>query len=95
MREALFATASRSDAGGLHPDPLFVQGHGIINAFKAATRGRAQADLNLDGRVNGADLGTLLGSWGQSGDPAALPADLDANGTVDGSDLGRLLGDWG
>ena len=95
MREALFATASRSDATGLHPDPLFLEGHGIIDAFKAAIRGRDAADLNLDGAVGGADLGLLLGAWGQVGDPAFLPADLNANGVVEGADLGILLGRWG
>ena len=95
MREALFATASRSDADGLHPDPLFVEGHGIIDAFKAAVRGRDQADLNLDGIVSGADLGLLLGAWGRTGDPALLPADLNGDGTVNGADLGLLLGRWG
>jgi hypothetical protein len=48
------------------------------------------ADLNGDGAVDGADLGVLLGSWGDSG-----PADLNSDGTVDGSDLGLLLGSWG
>ncbi len=47
-------------------------------------------DLTLDGRVNGADLGVLLGAWG-SADPYA---DLNGNGTVDGADLGGLLGAW-
>jgi len=48
-------------------------------------------DLDGDGRVNGADLGELLGAWG-SADPMA---DLNADGFVDGADLGELLGAWG
>lgn len=51
----------------------------------------ANADLNGDGRVDGADLGTLLGSWG----PSSGPADLNADCVVDGADLGTLLGQWG
>jgi hypothetical protein len=47
-------------------------------------------DLNGDGVVNGADLGLLLGSWGQPG-----PTDFDGDGTTGGSDLGLLLGAWG
>ena len=47
-------------------------------------------DLNCDGRVNGADLGTLLGDWGTSG-----PSDLNGDQVVDGSDLGIMLGEWG
>jgi hypothetical protein len=48
------------------------------------------ADLNCDGSVTGADLGLLLGAWGQAG-----PGDLNADGTVDGADLGALLAAWG
>ena len=47
-------------------------------------------DLNDDAEVNGADLGLLLGSWGQSG-----PSDLNGDGTTDGADLGLLLAAWG
>lgn len=46
-------------------------------------------DLNGDGIVDGADLGALLGQWGQRG-----TADLNGDGTVDGADLGALLGAW-
>lgn len=48
------------------------------------------SDFNLDIRVGGADLGILLGVWGQ---PSAL-YDLDRDGTVNGADLGILLGQW-
>lgn len=48
------------------------------------------ADFNGNGVVDGADLGQLLGAWGQSG-----AADLDGSGTVDGADLGQLLAAWG
>jgi hypothetical protein len=48
------------------------------------------ADLNGDGVVGGADLGLLLGKWGQSGS-----ADLNSDGIVGGADLGLLLGKWG
>jgi hypothetical protein len=92
VREALFATASRSDAAGLHPDPAFVEGHGIIDAYRAATRGRNAADLNLDGHVPGADLGLLLGEWGAG---QGSFADLNGDGIVNGADLGILLGQWG
>lgn len=49
------------------------------------------ADLNGDGQVDGADLGILLGQWGQ----ASGSADLNDDGQVDGADLGVLLGAWG
>jgi len=46
-------------------------------------------DLNGDGLVNGADLGTLLGAWGTPG-----PGDFNGDGIVNGADLGTLLGAW-
>ena len=49
----------------------------------------APADLDCDGTVNGADLATLLGNWGNPG-----VGDLDGNGFVDGADLASLLGSW-
>ncbi|MFO0873673.1 MAG: hypothetical protein U0575_06835 [Phycisphaerales bacterium] len=47
-------------------------------------------DLNGDGKVDGADLGLLLGNWSFSS-----LGDIDGNGIVDGADLGLLLGAWG
>jgi hypothetical protein len=52
------------------------------------------ADLNGDGVVDGADLGLLVGMWGDCGS-AFCPADLNGDGVVDGADLGVLLGAWG
>lgn len=56
--------------------------------FEAA--GWLRADLDLDGRVGGADLAWLLSRWG-TGDPLA---DLDGDSTVGGSDLAALLAAW-
>ena len=47
-------------------------------------------DLDGNGVVNGADLGTLLAGWGNSGN-----SDLDGNGDTNGADLGTLLAAWG
>jgi formylglycine-generating enzyme required for sulfatase activity len=47
-------------------------------------------DLNADRTVTGADLGILLGQWGQAGS-----GDLNGDGIVGGADLGLLLGAWG
>ena len=44
-------------------------------------------DINKDGVINSADLGTLLGQYGLPG-----IADLNSDGTTDSSDLGILLG---
>ena len=49
-------------------------------------------DLNGDFRVDGGDLGMILGDWGECG---GCPTDLDGNGRVDGSDLGLFLSAWG
>ncbi|MCA9286586.1 MAG: CRTAC1 family protein [Phycisphaerales bacterium] len=51
--------------------------------------GTQPADLDRDGDVDGADLGLLLGNWGQPG-----VGDLDESGSVDGADLGLLLAAW-
>ncbi len=50
------------------------------------------ADLNMDGFVDGLDLGILLGNF----EMVATPAGGELNGTdpVDGLDLGILLGAW-
>jgi hypothetical protein len=48
------------------------------------------ADLDGDGQVSGADLGLLLGNWGQPG-----ATDLNGDGQTNGADLGLLLGAWG
>jgi hypothetical protein len=54
------------------------------------------ADLNLDGTVNGADLGILLGEWGPCTGPGwGCRGDLNRDGAVTGADLGVLLGQWG
>lgn len=44
-------------------------------------------DINKDGGIDSADLGTLLGQYGLPG-----IADLNSDGTTDSSDLGILLG---
>ncbi len=51
----------------------------------------AQADLNCDGSVDGADLGILLSAWGSN----ACGPDINGDGVIDGADLGILLAAWG
>ena len=50
----------------------------------------ADPDFNDDGRVDGEDLGVLLGAWGTKN----AIIDLDGNLLIDGGDLGVLLGAW-
>ena len=45
-------------------------------------------DLNGDGKVDAADLATLLSSWGTPG------ADLNGDNGTDASDLAILLSNW-
>ncbi len=48
------------------------------------------ADINRDGRIDGADLALLLSNFGGTG-----TGDIDRSGHVDGGDLGLLLNAWG
>ena len=52
---------------------------------------RARGDLNLDRRIDAADLGLMLASWGLP-DPIG---DLDGDGEAGASDLSLLLANWG
>ncbi len=52
------------------------------------------ADLDCDGEVDAADLGTMLGAWGACGDCDDCVADLDGDCQVSASDLAILLGSW-
>jgi arylsulfatase A-like enzyme len=51
---------------------------------------KSLADGNLDGVVDGQDLGGLLAEWGSMGF-----WDVTQDGVVDGVDLGELLAAWG
>jgi hypothetical protein len=62
----------------------------VVATLSATVTGGNPADLNGDGRVDGADLGLLLAAWGTPG-----PTDLDGSGSTDGADLGILLTNWG
>ena len=50
------------------------------------------ADIDVNGKVDGADLASLLQSWGTC---SGCAADLDGNHAVDGADLTQLLQGWG
>lgn len=53
------------------------------------------ADLDEDGDVDGADLGLLLGAWGDCGPfQIGCLGDINCDGLIDGADLGLLLGAW-
>ncbi len=69
---------------------LDLDGDGILDACQNL----CAADITLDGFVDGADLGTLLASWGLASN-GAEGADIDRSGLVDGADLAILLASWG
>jgi hypothetical protein len=50
-----------------------------------------RSNVNVDSKVDGADMGILLAEWGSS----RSVADISRDGTVDGADLGLLLGAFG
>jgi hypothetical protein len=71
-------------------------GSGRLDASAATALAPAAprfADLNLDGRVSGGDLGILLGDFGLV-PPLGSRSDLNRDGRVSGADLGLLLGRW-
>jgi hypothetical protein len=66
---------------------LDANGDGILDACSFA-----RGDFNLDGIVDGADLGVMLALWGIKNPEIG---DLNGDGVVDGADLAVLLGNWG
>ena len=48
-------------------------------------------DLNLDGCIDGGDLGLLVAFWGFTNPPIG---DLNQDGFIDGADLGLILFYW-
>jgi hypothetical protein len=69
-------------------DPMLDKnGDGILDSCSYA-----RGDFNLDGVVDGADLGVLLSLWGVK---SPIVGDLTGDGIVDGADLAVLLGNWG
>ena len=63
---------------------------GEVKSFVEGGTPANPADLNGDGRVDGADLGILLGEFGTAG----TVADINGDGSVDGADLGLMLAAW-
>jgi hypothetical protein len=93
------ATPTDCDSDGL-PDAFAivlgrvadVDGNGIPDICEGPTC--HDIDLNLNGIVDGGDLGVLLAFWGTVS-PAFPRADINRDGLVNGADLGILLAFWG
>ena len=89
LRTALFATASRSDASGTHPDPLFVTGYGIMKAFSASQFVTpCLGDLDGSREVDAGDVSITLLDFGAC---LGCAADLDNSGAVDSGDVSLVL----
>lgn len=63
----------------------------VLLALRICESDACPADLDGNGMIDGGDLASVLGSWGDSGSSA----DLDGDGVVGGGDLAILLGGWG
>ncbi len=102
-QQALLLPGGKSEAG-----PIAIHaylGSPVLPAHSAADMyqlkpswfpcvGGCTGDLNLDGVVDSADLGLLIGAWGTDGS-IVDGSDLDGDGEVGASDLGLLIARWG
>jgi hypothetical protein len=66
---------------------------GLIAEMNATITTALRGDANLDGRVNGDDLNTVLSNYNQIGRDWAH-GDFDGDGTVDGADLNAVLSNY-
>jgi autotransporter-associated beta strand protein len=67
-------------------------GNGVADAVMLQTA--LAGDANLDGHVNGTDLGKVLANWGLAG-RTWNQGDFNYDGLVNGADLGKVLANWG
>ena len=58
-----------------------------------SAQAQCPADVNNDSNVDGADLTTILSSWGTNGGSAG--SDINGDGIVNGIDLATVLSKWG
>jgi hypothetical protein len=65
-------------------------GNGVPDCCEGACPG----DLNLDDRVDSADLGLLIAAWNTDGSIVA-GSDINEDGIVNAADLGLQIGNWG
>ncbi len=89
--------------GGIHPPADDLPGRlmGLVigpQAWDLAVQlyegggGGCAEDINGDGVVNAADLGSLIGNWGCTGPDCV--ADVNQDGIVNSADLGLVIGAW-
>ncbi|MEY3026586.1 MAG: hypothetical protein RLZZ238_1483 [Planctomycetota bacterium] len=78
-----------AEVGGDHGDAIL---NACIWMNPSPSAPPCPADLDGSGSVDGADLATMLQSWGAC---KSCVSDIDGNGSVDGADLATLLQSWG
>lgn len=89
-----YLTGTALSVDALNPEYKEMLGAGRVRAgaaVAASPPAPTLGDLDTSGSVNGLDLATLLGDWGQT----HTSADLNGDGVVGGIDLAILLGNWG
>lgn len=84
VREAL--TSNTGEA----PDPLFVRGHGILNAA-ASVSGGCPGDFNQDGFIDFFDYDDYVGCFEGGACPPCASADMTDDGFVDFFDYDRFV----
>ena len=72
-------------------DNFFGDGFAARLSMTVMTLDPIAGDINLDGVVDTADLGLLIGNFGTSNDTG----DINGDGLVDTADLGLLIGNFG
>ncbi|MBL9150067.1 MAG: hypothetical protein JNM94_15375 [Phycisphaerae bacterium] len=77
-----FTVMTNPATGNWNDTPNLLDLRGVIEV-------PCKGDLNDDGKVDGSDLGVLLGAW------ASGLVDLTFDGATDGADLAVILGAWG
>ena len=90
---ALFELCAETPTITAGCEPFDFDGNSQVNdadrVWLLARINHDRCDLNGDGLVTAADLGTLLAGWGTRG-----IGDIDGSGLVDASDLALLLASW-
>lgn len=92
IRAASYTTLANSTVCGNTPTQTSGNVGDLGGNTISDTCSNCPADFDGSGVVDGADLASLLGSWGPC---AGCPEDLTGNGVVDGADLAIVLGSWG
>lgn len=90
-----FESDSYDPSSSIHRKYLGSSGVQFVSARLASaladSSDSCSADLNGDSRVDGADLGILLGAWGEGG----CPYDLNSDARVDTHELRMVIEQWG